>query len=337
MRFPLAVLGALAILSLGGGLASGQRPVSPAPTQRPVTTGVSNPPPDTGHGTARQRQVEAGVERRARERTDENGSGTGSGGATPPPPPPPAPPPPRILRPMAAPRAKEFLEGLTERALAARTVTIQAGLRVFGQTDGRVHEMKAAIFSLREAGGVLRHRILLTDVAGGKESLRDLFLIHEFVGERPQAWHLGKDRKAEPFVGDPFGYVLVPGRPFTLLDILPFEPGRYRLEVEGEGERDGQPVVHLRGRSAVGRAEDLEVVCHRFSGLRLRERAVTVDRRVVWEAMDSVPRNRDGVTACEDRRILHETREAMLVYRTLDRHVNRVLDPALFEPGGLVP
>ena len=121
--------------------------------------------------------------------------------------------------------------------------------------------------------------------------------------------------------------------PLVLHDLLPFHPKRYALEVVGEGERDGRPVLHFNARPRVGRRESQGLVFRKITRLLVRSTAHSKGV-MTRDVVASKPKRRAGRLGFDKRSVQFRGLPGIAATVSLiERKINSKLDAGLFDPG----
>lgn len=337
----------LLVLPVIAGALSAQRPPATsnrAPAPRPPASRATPPARTAGHATAAARKAQAArqleAERRRGVRSDgrrrpRDGAPLGGGGAGRPVGGGGVLPDRGAVRRFAAAeharRERDFLAKLRNRVIRTRDETRELDIRTFAGGDSRRFKLYYA--GLRLPDGQLRHRVTVREVKDGRESFVDRLVIEEHPGELPRAWHTDGG-KSVPYVGNALLYPIGgKGHPLALIDVLPFHPDRYRLELVGEGERDGRPVLHFNARPMSARRESQDLVFRKITYLLVRQVAHSKGR-VTRQIGDSALKRFAGVLGFTRRSVRFSSGELATV-SLIARRINSKLDPGLFDPSKL--
>lgn len=299
------------------------------------------PPSSAGHRTAQDRKVEAGRRLEAEKRRGVRGDNEDPDDDDMNPNPRPRRPrrgggafpdrgPVRRFAPAEhARRLRDFIGKLENRISRTRDETRAWDITTFD--GGTTRRVRVDYFSLRLPDATMRHRVMVREVVGGKLKLLDQLLIEETPGELPQGWHL-RDGFAVPYLGNAFLYPLAGKKhPLVLHDILPFHPKRFSLELVGEGERDGRPVLHFNARPMSGRRESQDLVFRKITRLLVH---VTAHRRgsVTREVAASVPKRRAARLGFDKLSVRFRDPPGVgATVSLIERKINSKLDPGLFD------
>ncbi|MAG58600.1 MAG: hypothetical protein CMJ83_20110 [Planctomycetes bacterium] len=330
--------------------AVGQRP-TPLPPRASPAPRPSPPPGSAGRAAQRQRQVEAARRRVAEERRGVRGDRRRDRDENPNPPRPPRRRPGAGGRParpddgIKRRRLRRLPFGVRDRAekgflgkLAHRVGRIGDYSYVADiaatDTDGGFRRLKVVYRGLFRKGEPMRHRISVRDVTGSSEIVRERFVIEEFPGERPQTWHLKAGKVVPWVVSDVLSYPLAGKHPLELSDVMPFHPGRFRMDLAGEGESDGRPVYHFNAYPSSGKPGTLDLVFWKFSHLLVRMRTHSKGA-ITKEVAHSELKNVGGFLGFERTRIQWPKSSASSSVRLINRRYNRKLDPLIFKPESL--
>ncbi len=318
------------------------------PAQRPpaASNRVSRPPAGRGapppastaaHRTAQNRKVAAGRRLEAEKRRGVRGEGDRAedpeagppvGGGVPE-----RGPLRRFAPAEQARRLRDFVGKLNNRI--ERTRDESRAWEVTALGGGVARRLRIDHLALTLPGGGMRHRVILRQMIAGKLKLTEQLLIEETPGERPRGWRLRRG-VVVPYVGNVFLHpVGGPGHPLVLHDLLPFHPKRYALELVGEGERDGRPVLHFNARPRVGRRESQGLVFRKITRLLVRSTAHSKGV-MTRDVVASKPKRRAGRLGFDKRSVQFRGLPGIAATVSLiERKINSKLDPGLFDPGRL--
>lgn len=310
-----------------------------APAQRPSPHSPGpGPRGSEGRATAEQRRDEAIREREATERRTSRG-GTREGPEVPPPP---APVPSsggdvssgRVMKDLPPSATKEFFETLKTRTERIKSDSFVAEVKVLGE-DKAVRVFQATYRGLREGPNLIRHRLRIDEMVSGKPVSSQSFLIHETVGLRADSWRIEGRSAPVPVTNDVFAHPICDGFPFQILDLLPFDFGRFSLEgTPRESDLLGKQVVVLEARARVGRNERVRLSFQKFNTALMRLRVTTsaaADAALVHMTNfgESKPLGPGHVSDTWTMR--HEKDSATLAVRVSNRKVNVPMELAEFD------
>lgn len=237
----------------------------------------------------------------------------------------------RFAAAEGARRLRDFVGKLDNRIERTRDE-----LRVWDITafdGGLTRRVRLDYFALRLPDGKMRHRVIVREVTAGKLEITDQLLIEETPGELPRGWR-SRGGVVMPYFGNVFLHPVVGGgHPLVLHDLLPFHPKRYALELVGEGERDGRPVLHFNARALFGRRESQDLVFRKITRLLVRSTAHSKGS-VIREVVASVPKRRAGRLGFDKLSLRFRVPPGVgATVSLIERKINSKLEPGLFDPG----
>ena len=227
-------------------------------------------------------------------------------------------------------RLRDFVGKLDNRIQRTRDESRAWDITAFD--GGITRRVRIDHFALRLPDGKMRHRVMVRKVTAGKVELTEQLLIEEIPGEVPRGWR-SRDDVVVPYVGNAFLHPIVGvGHPLVLHDLLPFHPKRYVLELVGEGERDGRPVLHFNARALSGRRESQGLVFRKLTRLLVRSTAHSKGA-VTREIVASAAKRRAGRLGFDKLSVRFRQPPGVgATVSLIKRQINSKLDPGLFDP-----
>lgn len=230
--------------------------------------------------------------------------------------------------PAMAPRTKELIEnerdvlaGLQASRSRMKTLTYRGylSLKPKGRSSKRVSFDYYGRYDRDEGRAYHRFRI--------KTRPERRIVIHERFGGKSTGWMITKEVRV---LTNPLTTPLVEDAPALVVDALPLEPLRFRLQLEGEGNHAGSSVWYLIGSLKGGRATARIAV--RKSGLLPIHAQVFKEGKLTRELTASRLQLNGGVLAYSQRQVSGADSDVRMDLVCRERRVNGEVPMSLFAP-----